>query len=272
MNKLWFLFLAASLLIGAGGCSKKSPTTTVQSKMVFGEIASWGATAEILGEPTPDPASTSARAHYDTVQFRLFQMEVDPGRIVLRGNVFSPPPAGTLCSLVVSSNLGGSRGAVPLPGPSWFTRPHGGDTLPRGDVQLSWTNSEGANWFEVQVSCYGYDSLGRWLGYADTVLVVYDTLAVIPAGFLHPYPSSLYVSVYARNYPHTGSKPGWQTGNMIGDIRGFLIGTGYGGSVGFYVGTPPPGPGVLNPGDMTPVSEDRRRAFLLRAFGLAGSD
>ncbi len=58
MNKLWFLFLAVSLL--TGGCSKKSPTTTVQSKMIFGEIAGWGVMAEILGEPTPDPASTAS--------------------------------------------------------------------------------------------------------------------------------------------------------------------------------------------------------------------
>jgi len=265
MKKLVLILLAVPLL---WGCSKKSPTTTVQSKMIFGEIASWGATAEILGEPTPDPASTSARVRYDTVQFRLSQFEVDPGRIVLQGSMIGYPPAGTLCSLVVSSNLGGSRGAVVMPGSSRFTRPNGGDTLPWGDVQLTWTHSEGTNWYEVQAGCYGYDSLGGWLGSADTVLVVYDTLGVIPAGFLQRYPAATYVYVYARTYPHTGSKPGWQTGNMIGDIRGFLIGTGGNGAVSFRVGTPPPGLGLLNPGAMTPVSEDRRRAFLLRAFGV----
>jgi hypothetical protein len=266
MKKLALIFLAVPLL---WGCSKRSPTTTVQSKMIFGEISWWRATAEILAEPTPDPAYTSARARYDTVQFRLSQIEADPGRIVLQSDLVVSPPTGTLCSLVVSSNLGGSRGAVILPGPSWFTRPRDGDTLPRGDVQLSWTPSEGASWFEVQVGCYGYDTLGRWLGYADTVLVVYDTLAVIPAGFLHP--ASLDVSVYAVTYPHTGSKPGWQTGNMIGEVRGFLIGTGGNGYVFFHVGTPPPGPELWNPGAKPPgplVSGDRRRAFLLRAFGV----
>lgn len=268
MKKLVLILLAVPLL---WGCSKKNPTTTVQSKIVFGEIASWRATAEILGEPTPDPASTSARAHYDTVQFRLFQTEVDPGRIVLQGDMISSPPTGTLCSLVVSSNLGGSRGAVVMPVFSRFTRPNSGDTLPWGDIQLSWTPSEGANWFELQARCYGYDTLGRYLGSADTVLVVYDTLAVVPAGFFQRYPAVTYVDATAQIYPHTGSKPGWQTGNMIGEIRGFLIGTGGDGYVSYHVGTPPPGLGLLNPGAIPHgplVSEDRRRAFLLRAFGV----
>jgi len=267
MKKLVLILLAVPLL---WGCSKKSPTT-VQSKMIFGEFSWWRATAEILGEPTPDPAYTSARARYDTVQFKLSQIEVDPGRIFLQGSMIGYPPAGTLCSLVVSSNLGGSRGAVVKPGSSWFKLPISGDTLPWGDVQLSWTASEGASWFELQAHCSASDTLGRYLGSADTALVVYDTLAVIPAGFFQRYPAAPYVYVSAQIYPHTGANPGWQTGNMIGEIRGFLIGTGGDGYVSFHVGTPPPGLGLLNPGAIPHgplVSEDRRRAFLLRAFGV----
>jgi hypothetical protein len=266
VKKYALILLAVPLL---WGCSKKSPTTTVQPKMIIGEI-SWEPVAEVIAEPTPDPAFTSARVHCDTVRLNLSLFEMDPGRIVLRGRMTSDPLAGTICSLVVSSNLGGSRGAVVMPGSFQVNKPHDQDTLPFGDVVISWTPSEGASWFELQVSCGGYDTLGRNLGWADTALAVYDTITVIPVGFLKRYPAARYLYVWAQIYSHTGSKPGWQTGNMVGEIRGFLIGTETCSTLLFWVGTPPPG-GFLNPEAILPgplVSEDRRRAFLRRAFGV----
>ena len=268
MNKLSFLFLVALLLIG---CTKKSPTN-FQSKAVFGEIYGSSFSAEIIADTPPDPATATGRVHFSNVHIDLLQKETHPGKIKIFDYYTYLIPAGTPCSLIVACNLGSSRGCVPIPETSAYYRPSRDDTLPWGDVWFYWASSESATWYELEAYYDAYDGQRRYLGDMDTQFVAYDTFAVVPDAFLRKYPTAAYLWASCYLYTHSGPKPGWPTGNMIGEIRGYLIGTMFSDWVGFYVGTPPPGLRSVYSQKVPRITETRRRAFLSQMYSLAVLD
>jgi hypothetical protein len=162
MKKLAVL-LAVPLLLG---CSKKNPTTVVQSKAIFAEINTNSAEVHIVSEPTMEASGVTARVIYENVQVTLLEKEAKPGMIYLR-DYFPNPLYGFRCSLEVSTPLGSSRGVVRVPWITSLYRPRDGDTLPWADILVAWSYARG-DWYELD---YGYsagDSNRNWLGSADT--------------------------------------------------------------------------------------------------------
>jgi hypothetical protein len=92
-----------------------------------------------------------------------------------------------------------------------------------------------------------------------------DTNVVIPETFLRKFPGTVYVWVSTSVCPHTGPRPGAETGNLYGDIRGYLLGTGSSGYNYFYMGALPFGAGSAPP---PRTSAEKRRVFLRRAYGI----
>lgn len=272
----WFLFLAVSLLIG---CSKKSPTTVtvVQSKFITAEFlrSYWGgsyANVALLSDPAPSAAQCTARAVVAGGHYTLTTKEQRPTGVYWNDYTPFPYPA-TDCSLYVVSNVGSSAGGgVSMPGSYSYLVPIEYDTLPWGDVRVSWTRSLYAAWYDLDMSCYA-DSAYRYIGGMDTTLILSDTTVLIPLAFFRKYPQATSVEVNISLYAHGGAMPApGGSGNMAGDIKGFFYSTYQdpGGNYRrFYVGTPWPNRETSpSPQD----SGERRKQAILRAFGLSEPD
>lgn len=258
MKKCVLILLAVSLL---WGCSKKT-VTNVHHHAIFAEIYSNQAEVEILSEPSLDPASANAWVFYENVQVTLQHKDARPGKLVIMDN-WPGIASGIRCSLEVSTQLGASRGAAVVPRPVDFYRPSSNDTLPWADISFAWSLSPGA-WYLLDVDYAAYDANRTWLGYADTQVVMADTSAVIPLAFIQKYPGATILYASAEVYPYTGPRPG-EAGNLSGDIRGYLLGSGYWDNIYFYVGSPPLGLGSASP---TRINEGKRRETLQRLYGM----
>jgi len=257
MKKLAFILLAVPLL---WGCSKKT-VTVVQSRMIFAEIEPGTMEVEILTEPSTDPASSTACVYYENIRVTLPVLVSSPGKVIFRDY---PPSsvAGLRCSLEVSTPFGSSRGAVGIPQYGTMHQPKD-DILPWGDIWFAWSRSQGS-WFVFTLQYHAYDTVGNLLGTADTQFIAADTNAIIRLAHLQKYPKSFSLSAMAWIASYQGPRPG-EAGNLSGAIRGYLLGSGYGGGKGFCVGAPPPG---HRTGPPPRVDGEKRRRFLRRAFGV----
>ncbi len=276
----WFLFLAASLLTG---CSKKSPTTVttvVQHKFITAEFlrSYWRGSYEnvaVLSDPAPSAAQCTARAVVAGIPFTLAHKEQKPTGVSWNDYYSFPYPA-TDCSLYVVSNVGSSRGGgVNMPGSYSFLVPIPYDTLPWGDVRVSWTRSLYAAWYDLDLSCYA-ESAYLYLGGMDTTLILSDTTVLVPLAFFRKYPRATSVEATISLNAHGGPMPApGGSGNMLGDIRGFFYST-YEDPGGYYrrfcIGSPWPNRETVPAPPAPQDSKERRKQAILRAFGLAGPD
>jgi len=277
MKKLAVLLLVAVTLFG---CSKKSPTatTTVQAKFIVAELNLyrwWGSTpyfyewVEILSDPAPNVAQCSAQMKFGTTSFQLTSYKYQgPGGVGLQDTFHFPYP-GIACSLFVNTNVGNSRsGGVSAPGTYTINSPPDRDTLAWGDMAISWSQAQYATWYDLSLNYYAYNGTNH-LGDADTQLIATGTSALIPQAFFRKYGSSTYVEAYFSVNAHTGAAPGaGAVGNLTGDIKGVFYSTfgDSGSSRYFYMGSP-----KLALGSATPhpqISHEKRRQFIIRAFGL----
>ena len=277
MKKLVVLLLVASALFG---CSKKeNPTaTTIQAKFILAELAlyRWGGSnpyqyewVQIFSDPAPNLSQCSAQMKFGTTTFPLTWYKSQmPGGVQL-GDTFHFPYPGIACSLFVNTNVGNSRsGGVSAPGSYTINSPATGDTLPWGDVALSWSQAQYATWYDLSLSYSAYNGT-NYLGDADTQLVTTGTAVSIPQAFFRKFSSSTYVSASFQLYAHAGAVPGaGAVGNLTGDIKGFFYSTLQDSisSRWFYMGSPKLGPGAATPHPQ--ISQEKRRQFIIRAFGL----
>lgn len=280
----WFLFLAPLLLIGAGGCSKKSPTTTVttvvQTKVIAAEFTRQGsggsyADVSVFSDPAPNAVQCSARTVVAGGHYTLSRPMQKPAAVHWYDYTPFPYPA-TDCSLYVATNLGSSAGGgVSMPGSYSFLVPLEYDTLPWGDVRVSWTRSLYAAWYDLDLSCYA-ESANIYFGGMDTTLILSDTTVLVPLAFFRKYPRATSVRASISVVAHGGPMPiPGGSGNMVGDIKGVFYSSyyDYGGRYrNFFMGTPWPNRAT------TPAPQDsrgpgeRRKQAILRAFGLAQPD
>jgi len=257
MKKYVLILLAVPFL---WGCSKKT-VTTVQSRMIFAEISPNSAEVEILTEPSLVPASSAAWVYYENIRVTLPVLASPPGKVAFR-DYFQSNVAGLRCSLEVNTPVGSSRGAVGIPEYGTMHQPKD-DILPWGDIWFAWSRSQGA-WFIFNLQYHAYDTVGNLLGTADTQFIATDTNAIIRLADLQKYPKSYSLSAMSWVDSYQGPRPG-EAGNLSGDIRGYLLGSGYGGGKGFYVGEPPHS---HRSGPISLMDGEKRRRFLLRAFGV----
>jgi hypothetical protein len=274
MKKLAFIFVLVPLVCG---CSKKTVTNTVyQSKLVLASInyslwpsppgQFWGE-VDFYSDPAPDPGRCSVQIKAGSTQLQFSDPYYIPGGISYYGTD-SLPYSGTPCSLSVATNLGSSQGVVSIPGSySLVSTPAQYDTVPWGDVDVSWTSAQNASWYELDVS-YGAWMGGIYLGNADTVLIATGTSMRIPRVFFSKYMSASYAWVYFTLGAHDGAlKTPGAAGNLTGDIKGFYYSTFVDTSAtrSFYMGTPKGLQGAVPPPQ---ISEEKRRQAILRAFGV----
>jgi len=277
MKKLAVLLLVAVTLFG---CSKKSPTatTTVQAKFIVAEFNLyrwWGSSpnfyewVEVFSDPAPNLTQSSAQMKFGATTYQVTRDKSQwPGGVQLMDTFHFPYP-GIACSLFVNTNVGNSRsGGVSAPGSYTINSPGAYDTLPWGDVALSWSQAQYATWYDLYLNYSAYNGTNH-LGDADTQFIVTGTSVQIPQAFFRKYGSSTYVDAYFSLNAHAGAAPGaGAVGNLTGDIKGVFYSTfeDSGSSRWFYMGSP-----KLALGSVTPhpqISHEKRRQFIIRAFGL----
>lgn len=278
MKKLVVLLLVAVALFG---CSKKetpTATTTVQAKFILAEFNLtrwWGSNlwfyewVAVYSDPAPNVTQCSAQMKFGATSYQLTEYKSQwPGGVGLQDTFHFPYP-GIACSLFVNTNVGNSRsGGVSAPGSYTINSPAAGDTLPWGDVALSWSQAQYATWYDLSLNYSAYNGTNH-LGDADTQLIATGTSVQIPQAFFRKYGSSTYASAYFSVNAHAGAAPGaGAVGNLTGDIKGVFYSTfgDSGSSRSFYMGSP-----KLALGSATPhpqITHERRRQFIIRAFGL----
>jgi len=287
MKKLAVLFLAAGIAAGLLGCSKSSPTSTTntvhdttyvaQAKYIYSLISRYYAggpptryaTNEIVwifSDPAPNHAQSSAKLLRGSTLYNIKGEMQGPGSVLFRDTF--PYPYSDVDSLVVNTNLGSGRsGNVTLPGAYTLTAPRSGDTLAWGDLAVTWTSAQYANWYDLYVWYDAYNG-ANWLGSADTEIILSGTSALVPQAYFRKYSPATYVrasvSVEAVNGPRVG--PG-ESGNITGEFKGVFLGF-YSDSADYasiYMGSPKLPLGSSPP--LPPrISEEKRREKLLQAF------
>jgi len=209
---------------------------TTQQNFVSCMLYLWGSEACLFSNPLTDPDSVDARKEWsgDTI---IFPIKLTyPDHIELKDN--SNNIACTTYTIKVTSNLGNAEGNICIPGSISMTLPSNGDTLPIGDVTVSWTTGQKADFYWVSGYMISYDSLGSGFELTDIDTFLFAVSFVIPSTFFN-IDNAKYHYVYLDVYPYSGSLPVPGTsGNMTGTLNGFLNALGNGGSVYFYVGTP----------------------------------
>jgi len=279
MKKLGVFCVVLLATVALFGCSKKSPTATtvVQGRMIFASFSHYtgGGSApyyykdvSIYTDPTPDSAKCSAQMNFGSTQFQLQRKWQYIGEVDLSDTL--PFPFPSACSLFVTTNLGTAKGGgVSSPGSFDITWPLERDTLPWGNLTVSWTQAQNASWYEFNLYYSAYDTT-HWLGSGDTTLYPTGTSVTLPQAFFQRYPSATYVSVSIWAGAYSGPAPGAGTsGNVSGDFKGFLVGEGHDHDRNdryFYMGTPRLAPGLAH--QPPEIDAATRRQRLLRAYGL----
>ncbi|MDI6739095.1 MAG: hypothetical protein QME74_01890 [Candidatus Edwardsbacteria bacterium] len=264
-------FLATLLLLTACplvSCSRKETPTAATSvilaqsfTMVLGyrlmyvpngqEYYSW-AYGGMLSDPLADTAKTNVTIswgnHTDTADIKNFYLTA----ITFEWIQAHCRYGDTLVQVRLTSDLGNSTGSIRVPGETVILSPAPAETLANRDsARCCWSASAAAEWYSLHVYVAGYDSLGTSCGSMTKDTVIIDTLMYIPRScFAMPNAAFYYCSVSVT--PCSGPQiVAGSSGNMTGDIPGFLIGQGFGTGRYFYVRsgkspllglrTPPPG-------------------------------
>lgn len=274
MKKLAIILVLVPLL---WGCSQKTVTNTVyQSKIVLASInyslsppppGRFWEEVDFYSDPAPDPGRCSVQIKARDTQLQFSNPRYFQGGISYYETDSLPYP-GTPCSLSVATNLGSSQSVVSIPGPySLVSPPSQNDTVPWGDVDISWTPAQHASWYELDVG-YSANRGGIYLGSADTVLIATGTSIRIPHAFFSKYMSASFAEVSFELGAHDGAltTPG-AAGNLTGDIKGFYYSTFVDSNAirSFLMGTPKSFQGAVPPPQ---ISEEKRRQAILRAFGV----
>lgn len=163
-----------------------------------------------------DPQATGVTV---SVNGRQLQTRTMPGpTMLILGDTVLPVP-GTQQDMSLQCNLGTCAATCTIPG-GFAYAPAVVESLPvRTTLVLSWTQSGGANWYEVYASYIWYDTT-YWS--KDTVFTVTSTSAAIP-GTWFVGDGRVYVDVYAGNGPSPLASSG-AAGNVTGDAKGFWLG------------------------------------------------
>jgi hypothetical protein len=141
-----------------------------------------------------------------------------PGVLSLGFFNSATPAPGTQQDLSLTCNLGSCAATCAIPGQFAFA-PAPAETLPVGtSLNLSWTESSNAQWYQVWAQCSWYDTTHSS---KDTVFTVTSTSAAIPdTWFVRD--AWVFVDVCAGNGPSPASSAA--NGNVTGDARGLWVG------------------------------------------------
>jgi hypothetical protein len=141
---------------------------------------------------------------------------LSPGVLNLGFFDYAIPAPGTSQDLSLTCGLGSCAATCTIPGDFAFASTQV-ETLPVGTaLNLSWTASSNAQWYQVWANYSWYDTADSS---KDTVFTVTSTNAAIPdTWFVHD--GWVDVIVYAGN----GPSPAGANGNVTGDAKGYWVG------------------------------------------------
>lgn len=229
-----------SFYLNSIGCHKKGKCTGVEidtTTILNVWLYSWGTHAALRSDHPPDPDSVNVQKTWNgnciTLQYKYLLLN----ELYLGDNTNNS--YGTTYTITLLSNLGNAEGTITFPEMAHFTYPSECDTLPIGDVTVSWTNCEGANIYDLYKEIRAFDSTGSFMEFvefSDTILN--DTSITIPSSKFAVV-GAVYYKVHLFILPYSGAFPDLDGhGNMSGTICGYLSAGGDGDIMHFYVGTP----------------------------------
>jgi len=265
------------LLLLFHACSKKSPTSNaVLSKFIVAEFEVYQQymsyfrfteQVEVYSDPAPDLTRCSVQMKFGDISLYPAKKEQRVGGVQWNDTLHFPYP-GVDCSLYVNTDVGLTRGGnVSTPGGYRITTPTYYDSMPLGDVRISWSKAQGGSWYDLYLSFTANGSQG-YLGDGDTILILAETTAVIPLGFFAKYGPPTFVYAFAQLNAHNGAMPGpGGVANLSGDIKGVFFSTfsDTGGRRFFRMFGSQPQLSLPLPRE---ISEAQRRLAILRAFGV----
>lgn len=229
------LLIICALLFYATSCTKTVTETETKSFIVFCMLEEFFSLVELTSDPMPDINSFNATKEWDGNSITFLERYITSGKVKLYD--FTGNTLGTTYTVKVTSNLGNAEGSITLPESISITQPSYKDTVPIGDVTMSWS-STGADWYGLHFYIYACDSFGYQVNWEDLDTLITTTTLFIPSSHFN-VTGAVYYYVSGSIYANAGPPPiPGTSGNMTGTLKGFLVGFGDNESIYFYVGTP----------------------------------
>ncbi len=175
--------------------------------------------AFLRANPLPDPAGCKLYLNQFEIPGDYFLVgygEVYAGVILVNSGIED----GTLVKATLVSDLGTVEGSLNLPLRENYREPQAGDTLPLGDVKVSWSGK--ADFYSVFIYVEARDQADDSVGARWWRLFTRDTSVVIPSDSLKFGGSWDHSFVWVDVDPGAGPMPsGGAKANMSGDLEGF---------------------------------------------------
>jgi hypothetical protein len=217
-------------------------------------------TAALCSDPVADPNQSQVEIAWDGNSVVWPYEEVIVNHVAFSADLYLETATNYTVSL--TSNVGDCAGTVAIPEEVVITNPNYGSTLPLGqDVNCTWTDAAGADFYWVSYYADGYDSNGYYVGYFENDTFITHATLTIPS-ILFNIPNAVMYEVSLTVEPGGGPPPEpGSTGNMTGSISGFLCTRGDGDYIYFYVGSLQLG--IVTNGQRKPSSvKDRMNSYL----------
>ncbi|MDD5528656.1 MAG: hypothetical protein PHX21_01345 [bacterium] len=248
------------------GCKKTTTTgstdDTNTAAMILGFLYTGYSQVIFLSDPIADTAQSQVKIKWGTNSIVFPQEGIAPGYLAFMDSTLLTPL--TTYTLELTSNLGNSGGSITFPDTIKITAPLDHDTLALGQVNCTWTAAQNAQYYDVwyYAAAYNDSSLGPIGNCPDRRVYPVSNSLTIPASYFNVAGATWYY-VYLGIAPCSGklAQVG-QTGNMTGDIKGFITAEGNNRGVDFYVGTPTKGAVKGNFADRMPSRKDRINSYL----------
>lgn len=199
-------------------------------------------------EPTTDVETANVTLSWGLNNVRVFQVKEQysgylyfkwvPDSTWYNDTTFFHNFTDTVVTIKLEGNTGRSQGSTQIPGGTVINFPSFYSTLPIGATTCYWQSADRAEWYLVMYEGFAVGYTNNFLGWLPRVRdYTLDTSYIIPDEYLI-YNEAKYYELWFYTCPSKGPLPvSGSTGNMTGDIRGYLVSEGFAHAVVFHLGT-----------------------------------
>ena len=230
----------SSLCLTTIGCGKRDSCTGIvadSTTILSIALSRHFSFASLTCEDSLDPDSIDIIKIWngDSILF-AFKWQNNSNELHLNdttGNSYGVPYTFSLIS-----NFASAEGTITFPEMAAFTYPSENDTLPIEDIEVTWADCYGADYYSLYKEIAACDSAGDLIEmeYIDTILAT-PSITIWATEF-NVIEAAFYV-VYLFLRPKAGILPSMgEPANMTGNILGYMYADGDGDIMSFYVGTP----------------------------------
>lgn len=229
------IICVVGIMILFWGCTKTKEKKVPVNAWCEGFLNSWGwQQAFLISDPVEDLNKCNASLKWDGNQQIFKRKERHPDGVYFTDTTIICTLATQYTLEISSQTFGKSSGSVFIPESTLITEPDWGDTLPIGNVQVTWTPSSNTDFYSLSIYIDAYDSFGLWISSQEIDTFLTTTSFTISSSHFQ-VPDAEYYYVDMNVFPYSGDL---YSANMSGDFKGFLFGEGQGDWTSFYVGTP----------------------------------